>query len=51
MLNNFMAQAWTEYVAGVLVLATGAATGALARAWRRRRRLRLDQETAAGNSE
>ncbi|MFE7927558.1 hypothetical protein ACFU6S_02270 [Streptomyces sp. NPDC057456] len=51
MLNNFMTEAWPEYIAGVLVLATGAATSALARAWRRRRRLQRDYETAADSSE
>ena len=51
MLNDFMAQAWPEYIAGVLVLATGAATSALARSWRRRKRLRQDQDTAADSGE
>ncbi|MGW2050760.1 hypothetical protein ACWCPF_37150 [Streptomyces sp. NPDC001858] len=51
MLNELMTEAWPEYIAGVLVLATGAATSALARAWRRRRRLRQDRETVADSSE
>lgn len=51
MLNEFMTQAWPEYVAGVLVLATGAVASALARAWRTRKRLHQDHETASDGSE
>lgn len=50
MLNELMTQAWPEYVAGVLVLATGAVASAATKAWRRRR-LRRDHEAAADGSE
>ncbi|GHE71820.1 hypothetical protein GCM10018785_45090 [Streptomyces longispororuber] len=51
MLSNFMSEAWPEYVAGVLALATGAAASALIKAWRRRRHLRRRDEGTADSPE
>ncbi|MEV0444572.1 hypothetical protein AB0I84_50775 [Streptomyces spectabilis] len=45
-----MSDAWPEYVAGVLALATGAAASALVNAWRRRRP-RPDEDLTPGNRE
>ncbi|MGP4004451.1 hypothetical protein [Streptomyces sp. 8N706] len=46
-----MSDAWPEYVAGVLVLATGAMASAVVKAWRRRKPPRQDRDAAADSSE
>jgi hypothetical protein len=46
MISELMSAAWPEYLAGVLVLATGAAASALAGAWRRRRALKAEERPA-----
>jgi hypothetical protein len=46
MMQSALYEMWPQYVAGVLVLATGALVGAVARAVRQRRSAPLDRETA-----
>lgn len=50
MFSNLVSDAWAEYLAGVMVLATGTAASALVRAWRRRRTAQQDPD-ASGSSE
>lgn len=46
MMQSALLEMWPQYVTGVLVLATGAAAAAMARAVRRRREVSRDQGDA-----